>query len=197
MEIYRCQKILVKMYEEWRKANNVKDTPCNVLAFLLNKKLINIEKATVLADRYVSVLRPIEYSPYYERNEYYEDHYAVNPAYEEIIKLHSMLADSLIPHVIRRSFDGWQVCYPFFGDGRVISVIEHQGSYGRHNDLLEIMGLLTPEEETHDSVAGHLTADDVFGRIKKHWEENKEEMWRIHHAKWMNNLYKKEGNHDD
>lgn len=32
------------------------------------------------------------------------------------------------------------------------------------------MGLLTPEEAEQDSVCGWLTADNVFERIKKHWE---------------------------
>lgn len=53
----------------------------------------------------------------------------------------------------------------------VCSVICGYGSYGYEEGLLEIMGLLTPEEEQLDSVAGYLTADDVFNRIKKHWEE--------------------------
>lgn len=57
----------------------------------------------------------------------------------------------------------------------VCSVIYGYGSYGVEKGLLEIMGLLTPEEEEFDSVIGDLTADDVFARIKKHWDSvNKE-----------------------
>lgn len=55
----------------------------------------------------------------------------------------------------------------------VCSAIEHNYSYGGDQDLIEIMGLLTKEEEQYDSVKGHLSADDVFTRIKKHWEDNK------------------------
>lgn len=52
---------------------------------------------------------------------------------------------------------------------RVCSVIQGYGTYGAENDLLEIMGLLTDEEEKDDSVAGYLTAKDVFVRINKHY----------------------------
>lgn len=172
MIFFNYRRALVEMYEEWRTKHNVDDCAFNVISFLICQELINEEKAIELMKIRAGMDPAITNSPYFERNAYDEEHYEVNPAYKEIIKLHNMLAEQAIPHVIRRNFDGWHVCYPVFGDGRVISVIEHQGSYGRHNDLLEIMGLLTPEEETYDSVAGHLTADDVFERIKKHWEES-------------------------
>lgn len=102
------------------------------------------------------------------------DHYKIDTNYSEIFRLHGMLAGNDIPHVIRRCLDGWQVCYPMVrpNEGCIIDAIEHFGSYGREKDLLEIMGLLTPEEEEHDSVCGYLTAENVFERIKKHWEEN-------------------------
>jgi hypothetical protein len=32
---------------------------------------------------------------------------------------------------------------------------------------IEIMGLLTPEEQEYDSVVGYLTAEEVFRRIKE------------------------------
>lgn len=73
---------------------------------------------------------------------------------------------------------GWQVCV-YYPDGeRMISAIEGYGTYGyggwdhgtlgtdeKDGDLIEIMGLLTPEEAEHDSVAGYLTAEEVFRRI--------------------------------
>ena len=94
--------------------------------------------------------------------------------YREIIRLHGMLAGNDIPHTICRRADGWQILYPAVGhpDDCVMDAIELMGSYGREDDLLEIMGLLTPEEEEQDSVLGYLTAENVFERIKKHWEEN-------------------------
>lgn len=39
-------------------------------------------------------------------------------------------------------------------------------------DLLEIMGLLTEEEEKIDRVLGWLTAKDVFDRIYEHYISN-------------------------
>lgn len=73
---------------------------------------------------------------------------------------------------------GYQVIV-YYPDGeRMISAIEGYGSYGfggwdhgtlgsdeKDGDLIEIMGLLSPEESEHDSVVGYLTAENVFQRI--------------------------------
>lgn len=114
----------------------------------------------------------------------------------EIHRLHEMLTEAGIEHEWRnrtppgyentRRFKinwGWQVViYDENGD-RVISAIEGYGTYGYgddtwpdycrgNSDLIEIMGLLTPEEkELGDSVVGYLTAEDVFGRIKRYIDE--------------------------
>lgn len=103
--------------------------------------------------------------------------------YKEIFKLKEMLEKANIPiefvdHSIEEiDFKGYQICYPVSfrnSDGRcVCSIIEHLGSYGSEKDLLEIMGLLTPEEEQEDIVKGWLTAENVFERIKNHYEEIK------------------------
>lgn len=101
--------------------------------------------------------------------------YEQNPRYKEILRLHNMLDKERIPHYLRRNFDGWQITYPCFpppDEKIVVSVIEHFGSYGQSDDKLEIMGLLTQDEQEYDSVVGWLTAEDVFGRIQKHWREN-------------------------
>ena len=102
--------------------------------------------------------------------------------YREIIALDRILTAMKIPHSFEKFMDGWQILYPTKKRKDengvtfpVISVIEHCGSYGHEKDLLEIMGLLTPEEEQCDSVAGGLTADNVYYRIKKHWEKLKSE----------------------
>ena len=94
--------------------------------------------------------------------------------YQEILRLQKMLEENHIPHVISRWMDGWMVCYPVARPSEecVIDAIENSHSYGYSEDLIEIMGLLTPEEEECDSVVGHLTAENVFERIKKHWEAN-------------------------
>lgn len=95
--------------------------------------------------------------------------------YREILNLAKMLEEAEIPHILVQVMDGWHLCYPVREplEKRVCSVIEHYGSYGHEQDLLEIMGLLTAEEEQHDSVAGWLSAEDVFARIKAHWEERR------------------------
>lgn len=95
--------------------------------------------------------------------------------YQEILKLHEMLEEAEIPHAMLRKLDGWQIGYPALEPitGRVCSVIEHRYSYGAREDLLEIMGLLTAEEEQWDSVCGYLTAENVFARIRAHWEERR------------------------
>ena len=100
----------------------------------------------------------------------FHDSFDVDPDYIEILKLHRLLEDAEIPHTTERFLDGWQVCYPSSCGDRVLSAIEHLGSYGRERDLIEIMGLLTPEEEVCDQVAGYLTAENVFRRIKRHYE---------------------------
>ena len=58
------------------------------------------------------------------------------------------------------------------GYGSVCSVIY---GYGSEKGLLEISGLMTDEEyeKENDSVLGYLTAENVFARIKKHWESEK------------------------
>ena len=93
--------------------------------------------------------------------------------YKEIFKLKEMLEKAGIPFEMSSFFDGYQIGYPSFKDDEytVCSVIEHNGSYGRESDLLEIMGLLTDDEKKFDSVAGWLTANNVFDRINKHWKE--------------------------
>lgn len=100
-------------------------------------------------------------------------HCIENLKYKEIHVLDQLLTNAGIPHTMKRFLDGWQVCYPCEGNGRIMDAIEHYGSYGKEEDLLEIMGLLTPEEEAQDSVLGHLSAQDVFIRIERHYMEDK------------------------
>lgn len=113
----------------------------------------------------------------------------------EIERLHEMLTAAGIDHEWRdRTPDGWsEMCWRFpdiFESDRVwgwqirvyeenggclISAIEGWGTYGYASkddfggpsDLIEIMGLLTPEEEENNSVVGWLTAEEVFRRIKE------------------------------
>ena len=104
--------------------------------------------------------------------------------YKEIFKLKGMLEEAGIPfefadrtNPFLEWLEKWQIGYPVLPPSpkRVCSVIEGYGTYGAEDDRLEIMGLLTPEEEANDTVAGWLTAEDVFSRIKKHYEETDNE----------------------
>lgn len=96
--------------------------------------------------------------------------------YDQMNKLASKLDEYKIPYY--REYDTVlnhdHICYPDHGENRVCSIIFGKGTYGYERGRLEIMGLLTPEEEEWDDVVGYLTADDVFERIKNHWELNKE-----------------------
>ena len=91
--------------------------------------------------------------------------------YKEIIKLRDMLIRAGIPFDIAEYQGGYHISYPS-KDNCVCSVIEHDFSYGNTYDLLEIMGLLTKAEASHDDVVGFLEAGKVFKRIKKHYENN-------------------------
>ncbi len=108
--------------------------------------------------------------------------------YDEIKKLDDLLNQANIPHDFHPFMGGFQVTYygkkgkpeaepgtilgPGFG--AICSAVEHSFSYGHENDTIEISGLMTKEEyeSTGDSVLGNLSAEDVFTRIKKHWETN-------------------------
>lgn len=92
-----------------------------------------------------------------------------NEKYKEILLLEKMLSESGIPYAKQPMFGGWHICYPN-EENTVCSAIEHNGSYGREADKIEIMGLLTDEESKYDSVVGWLSAQEVFERIKKHYE---------------------------
>lgn len=91
--------------------------------------------------------------------------------YTEIFKLKKMLEKAKIPFAfIEHHSVGYQILYPAGGEKRQCSVIEHSFSYGNKQDLLEIMGLLTDEELKYDDVVGYLSAENVFYRIKEHYE---------------------------
>lgn len=91
--------------------------------------------------------------------------------YNEIFKLKDMLEKAAIPFDLSELHGGFHIVYPC-SDGAVCSVIEHDFSYGRRKDLLEIRGLMTEKErlDTDDDVLGFLTAQDVFNRIEKHYK---------------------------
>ena len=105
--------------------------------------------------------------------------------YNEIRKLDHMLTQANIPHYFSSHMaGGFHITYfgkkgkpkaepgviQGAGVGAICSAIQTRFSYGSKNDRIEISGLLTDEEYEVDTVAGNLTAEDVFERIKKHWQ---------------------------
>lgn len=100
-------------------------------------------------------------------------HHTINNQYKrEPLRLASMCLAHDIPFEIAEYWDGFLIGYPSLKeDERVSDAVCHNGSYGRQEGLLEIMGLVN-EEEVGDSVEGWLTAEQVFERWQKHWLEN-------------------------
>ena len=88
----------------------------------------------------------------------------------EPLRLASMCLANNIPFEIGELYGGLIVCYPTATEDRVSDAVCHDGSYGRHEGLLEMMGLVD-EEAVGDSVEGFLTAEQVFERWHKHWLE--------------------------
>lgn len=99
--------------------------------------------------------------------------------YTEIFKLKKMLEENNIPFefIYYSERDDYQICIPSFYPIKemVISIIQGGHSYGGIDDLLEIRGLLTKDEEECDTIAGWLTAENVFARIKKHFDDDRGE----------------------
>lgn len=110
--------------------------------------------------------------------------FAEGNASGELEKLDNLLTEAGIPF---ENF-GMQICYYGLeerpkskdsnvwqgpGVGAVCSVIAN--GYGSSEGLLEISGLMTPEEmdRVRDTVLGHLTAENVFACIRAHYESCK------------------------
>ncbi len=106
-------------------------------------------------------------------DEVFKSEAKVRPKYREIFKLAGKLVEAGIPFEFNVFFGGAQIVYFEEDPDRswICSVIEHDGSYGHEIDQLEIMGLTTKEEDEIDSVAGPLSAEEVFRRISEDWKE--------------------------
>jgi len=89
----------------------------------------------------------------------------LDPKYTALKKVHEMLLAENIPHTYEMFHNGWVIR---FTDGVIDGVdgVQHSGSYGEDQNLIEIMGALTKEEGESDSVLGYLTAEEVFKRFK-------------------------------
>ena len=102
--------------------------------------------------------------------------------YTEILKLKDMLEKANIPFEFTDDLYGiknninWFMLnnYPAYQIriGNLCDAVEHCYSYGNEQDLLEIMGGLTAEEQLSDGVLGWLTAEEVFKRFKYCYENN-------------------------
>ena len=100
--------------------------------------------------------------------------------FNEIVKLHEMLEEEKIPHMFKPWMGGYMIKYfghnevpetemPNILPGVICSIIEHNGSYGHEEDLLEIQGLRKEGDREFSGVSGYLSAEDVFNRIKEHY----------------------------
>ena len=116
--------------------------------------------------------------------------YILDENYTEILRLDKMLTEANIPHTLERMMDGWCLLYPT-KESAIADAIQHCGSYGSFANLLEIMGLLTPEEEQRDSVKGWLTADDVFKRMSEHYSQYADAYKKLAHPKGKTMTFKK------
>lgn len=87
--------------------------------------------------------------------------------YPEIYRLKTMLLKANIQFDFHESEESCQIEL-FDRAYRYCSVIEGVLTYGGKQDLLEMMGLLTPEESKIDEVKGFMTAEAVFKRISEY-----------------------------
>lgn len=92
--------------------------------------------------------------------------------YNEIFKLKELLEKGNIPFEFKKLYDGYQVIIRNSNKFKLADAIENKYSYGVEEDLLEIMGGLTEEEEEFDSVLGGLSSEEVFKRFKYCYENN-------------------------
>lgn len=95
--------------------------------------------------------------------------------YQEIYKLSLMLEEAMINYICVPHIDGFHILCMDENDEQICSIIEHRFSYGHEGDKLEIMGLLTEQEQKYDDVRGWMTAKEVVERIRQYFKENHHE----------------------
>jgi hypothetical protein len=87
-----------------------------------------------------------------------------NTKYLEILYLERELLKTDIHFTLRRLYDGWQIVMYDIDGNYFADVVEHSGSYGSEDDLLEVMGALV-EDTNDDEVQGCLSAFDILERL--------------------------------
>ena len=80
-----------------------------------------------------------------------------------------MLKNAGIPYEKKVKYGGWIIIYG--GKSMSGDVIEHCGSYGRADDLLEAYGFDIDPEVEGDTVVGYLTKEEAFEYFKRAWEK--------------------------
>lgn len=90
----------------------------------------------------------------------------LNDNYKAILELDKILTKKEIPHELIRLMDGWKIAYPN-DENCIFDVVEHRGSYGRTEDLMEAYG------QGIDDVEGFLTVEKALAHFERvHREEH-------------------------
>lgn len=84
-----------------------------------------------------------------------------NESYTAILELAEKLKENNIPYELIEFMDGWQIIFPEDGLERVGDCVEHFGSYGKEQNLLEVYGFGLKEPD------GWLTVEQAFEYFKK------------------------------
>ena len=91
---------------------------------------------------------------------YIKDMNTLNPKYKAIIVLENKLTEKKIPHELLRLMDGWKIAYPN-NEQCVFDVIEHRGSYGHTEDLMEAYG------DGIEDVIGFMDIDTALSHFER------------------------------
>ena len=87
-------------------------------------------------------------------------HRDTNEEYTAILELDKKLTEHNIPHELTPLWDGWIIRYFDQEGDQLGDVVEHMGSYGQEQNLMEAMGFNLPD------VKGFLDVDQAFELFK-------------------------------
>lgn len=89
----------------------------------------------------------------------------------EMDKLRNMLDVNRIKYNYNVRPEGIKQIIVYDNGVEVVDIIYGSGIRGFRQGLLAIIGLLTEEELECDDIVGYLTAENVYNRIKKYFNE--------------------------